>query len=75
MSKKAGAQTGPGLLPTETSPATYQVPAAAQGRMKLFDLVGFIETIVVKIEMSLMKDMYLNMHLEPPKNLRFENIH
>ena len=31
VSKKAGAQTGPGFLPAETSPTPHQIPAAAEG--------------------------------------------
>lgn len=32
MSKEAGAQTGPGFLPAEASPAPHQIPAAAKGQ-------------------------------------------
>lgn len=31
VSKKAGAQTGPGFLSVETYPAPHKIPAAAEG--------------------------------------------
>lgn len=31
MSKKAGAQTGSGFIPAETSPTPHEIPAAVKG--------------------------------------------